>query len=158
NDERETLHVADDARRVCMIETLTWEDEEELTSPTSRFRFQLDNHLGTACVELDESAAVITYEEYHPYGTSAYRAFKTGVEVSAERCRYTGKGRDDETSLCYHGARYYAPGHGRWTQADPAGLVDGPGLFNYCRGSPVVMSDPSGMQGADPRVRVAQKG
>jgi RHS repeat-associated protein len=155
--ERQTLHVSDDARRVCMIESLTWEGEEELTTPVTRFRFQLDNHLGTACVETDENGAVISYEEYHPYGTSSYRAMKSGVEVSAKRYRYTGKERDEETSLYYHGARYYAPWLGRWVAADPAGLVDGCGLYSYCRGSPINLNDPSGMRPPDPSDPVEQE-
>ena len=61
---------------------------------------QLDNHLG--------SAAEILYEEYHPYGSTSYRASPSGVEVSARRYRYTGKERDEETGLYYYGARYYA--------------------------------------------------
>ena len=85
------------------------------------------------------------YEEYHPYGTSAYRAFES-TEVSAKRYRYTGKEKDEETKLYYHGARYLAPWLGRWMSPDPKGLVDGPGLYNYVRGSPVVLSDPSGGQ------------
>jgi RHS repeat-associated protein len=115
--------------------------------------FQLDDHLGTCCVEVDESGSVISFEEYHPYGTSAYRAWKTGVEVSAKRYRYNGKERDEETSLYYYGARYYAPWLGRWTAADPAGLVDGPGLYNYCRGSPVTLVDPNGMQSSEERLK-----
>ncbi len=87
------------------------------------------------------------YEDYHPYGTSAYRAWKTGTEVSAKRYRYTGKERDDETSLYYHGARYYAPWLGRWTAADPMGTVDGTNLYAYVRGSPVNLIDPSGTKG-----------
>jgi RHS repeat-associated protein len=110
----------------------------------SRKIFQLDNHLGTACVEVDESGAVISYEEYHPYGTSAYRA--EGGDVSRKRYRYNGKERDEETSLYYYGARYYAPWLGKCTAADPAGLVDGVGLYNYCRGSPVALRDPNGTQ------------
>ncbi|MBK8941029.1 MAG: RHS repeat-associated core domain-containing protein [Polyangiaceae bacterium] len=87
------------------------------------------------------------YEEYAPYGTSAYRSAKSGVEVSARRYRYTGKERDDETGLYYYGARYYAAWLGRWTSADPLGIgADGPGVYNYVRGSPVVYSDPSGME------------
>jgi RHS repeat-associated protein len=143
--ERETVHISDDARRVCMVETLTVDGGSAVGTPTPRYRFQLDNHLGTACVEVDELGAVISYEEYHPYGTSAYRAWKTGVAVSAKRYRYTGKERDEETGLYYHGARYYAPWLGRWMSADPAGTVDGTNLFAYVWGSPVVMSDPSGM-------------
>jgi RHS repeat-associated protein len=147
DDERETVHISDDARRICMVETLTWESGAAPGTITPRYRFQLDNHLGTACVETDETGAVISLEEYHPYGTSSYRSWKTGAEVSAKRYRYTGKERDEETGLYYHGARYYAPWLGRWMSADPAGTVDGTNLFAYVRGSPVVMSDPSGMSG-----------
>jgi RHS repeat-associated protein len=85
------------------------------------------------------------YEEYAPYGTSAYRSAKSGVEVSARRYRYTGKERDDETGLYYHGARYYAAWLARWTSADPLGLQAGLNLYLYGRASPVVYVDPSGM-------------
>ena len=145
DDERETVHISDDHRRICMIETLTWEGGSAPGTITPRYRFQFDNHLGTACVETDETGAVISYEEYHPYGTSSYRSWDSNSEVSAKRYRYTGKERDEETRLYYHGARYYAPWLGRWMSADPAGTVDGSNLFAYVRGSPVVLSDPSGM-------------
>jgi RHS repeat-associated protein len=147
---RETVHVSDDARRVCMIETLTVEGGSAVTTPVPRSRFQLDDHLGTVAVEVDESGAVISYEAYHPYGTSAYKA-ATG-EVSAKRYRYNGKERDEETSLYYYGARYYAPWLGRWTAADPAGLVDGVGLYGYCRGSPIGLRDPNGRQTAEQKL------
>ncbi|MEZ4446644.1 MAG: RHS repeat-associated core domain-containing protein [Polyangiaceae bacterium] len=126
-----------------MVETLTVDGGSAVGSPTPRYRFQLDNHLGTACVEVTNAGAVISLEEYHPYGTSSYRSFQSS-EVSAKRYRYTGKERDDETSLYYHGARYYAPWLGRWMSADPAGTVDGTNLFAYVRGSPIVMRDPTG--------------
>ncbi|MBI4704888.1 MAG: toxin, partial [Deltaproteobacteria bacterium] len=152
-DERETLHLADDATRVCMVETLTVEGGTPVPSPVSRFRYQLDNHLGTACLEVDEAGAVISYEEYHPYGTSAYQAFQSS-EVAAKRYRYIGKERDEETGLYAMGARHYAPWLGRWTAADPMGLGgDGPGLYNYARGSPLLMSDPSGTAPEDPRIQ-----
>jgi RHS repeat-associated protein len=89
---------------------------------------------------------VITYEEYHPYGTSALRVADGTSPVSDKRYRYTGKERDEETGLYYHGARYYAPWLGRWTAADPAGMVDGVDLYSYSRGNPVRWSDPGGQQ------------
>ena len=43
------------------------------------------------------------------------------------------------------GARYYAAWLGRWTSADPLGVgADGPGVYNYTRGSPVNLVDPGG--------------
>jgi RHS repeat-associated protein len=129
-----------------MIETLTVENGSAPSPITSRYRFQLDNHLGTVAVETDDAGAVISFEEYHPYGTSAYRAMKSGVEVSAKRYRYTGKEKDEETKLYLMGARYYAAWLARWTAADPAGTVDGTNLYAYVRGSPVGLVDPSGTQ------------
>ena len=142
--ERQTLHVSDDARRVAMVETKTVDGGAEVANPTARVRYQLDDHLGSAMLEVDQAGDVISYEEYHPYGSSSYRAGRSDVEVSQKRYRYTGKERDEETGLYYHGARYYAAWLGRWTAADPMGLVDGPGLYTYVRGSPVVAHDPSG--------------
>ncbi|WP_291318851.1 RHS repeat-associated core domain-containing protein, partial [Desulfonatronospira sp.] len=63
-----------------------------------------------------------------------------------KRYRYTGKERDEETGLSYHGARYYAPWLGRWTAADPEGLVDGADLYVYARNNPVRYVDPNGME------------
>jgi RHS repeat-associated protein len=93
---------------------------------------------------VDESGLVIGYEEYHPYGTTAYASGRGGVEVSGKRYRYTGKERDEETGLYYHGARHMAPWLGRWTSADPAGMVDGNNLYQYSRGNPVMFIDGTG--------------
>jgi RHS repeat-associated protein len=142
--ERETLHVADDARRIALVETLTVDEGSTVSSPTPRTRMQHDNHLGTALLELTDDGSVISYEEYHPYGTTAYHAADSSIEVSAKRYRYTGKERDDETGLYYHGARYYACWLGRWTATDPLGAHEGVGLYTYCGGSPVILHDPTG--------------
>jgi RHS repeat-associated protein len=140
----------DGVQRIAMVETKTIEGAGPIATPVPKQRFQLGNHLGSAMLEVDETGLIISYEEYHPYGTSAYRSARSGVEVSARRYRYTGKERDDETGLYYHGARYYAAWLGRWTSADPLGIgADGPGLYNYTRGSPIVYSDPSGTDSVD---------
>ncbi len=145
--ERQTLHVMDGVQRVAMVETKTIEDGGGAGTPTPRLRFQLGNHLGSATLEVTETGAVISFEEYTPYGVTAYRSSNGDSEVSARRYRYTGKERDDETGLYYNGARYLAAWLGRWTGADPIGIgADGPGLYNYTRGSPVNYTDPSGTQ------------
>ncbi|MEM9458242.1 MAG: SpvB/TcaC N-terminal domain-containing protein [Myxococcota bacterium] len=143
-EERQTVHLADDTGRVCMVETKMVESGAPVGVVVPRYRYQLDNHLGTAAVEVDEAGEVISYEEYHPYGTTACRAANAAVDVSPKRYRYTGKEKDEETGLYYHGARYYAPWLARWTAADPSGLVDGVNLYQYVRGNPVGLSDPDG--------------
>jgi RHS repeat-associated protein len=147
--ERQTLHVNDVAGRVLMVETKTIDTTIPAFTPVTRWRFQLSNHLGSASLEVSEAAAVISYEEYHPFGTTAYRSSNGDVEVSAKRYRYTGKERDEETGFGYHGARYLALWLGRWGSADPSGLVDGANLYQYCRGNPVGLLDPTGMQAND---------
>jgi RHS repeat-associated protein len=148
--ERETLHVQDGDRRVAMVETLTWDGGTEETSPAARWRYQLDDHLGTACGEVTETGLVIGWEEYHPYGTTAVWSFDATREVSGKRYRYTGMERDDETGLGYHSARYYAGWLGRWVSPDPIGVKGGMNLFGYSRGAPVGLHDRSGSAPAHP--------
>ncbi len=144
--ERQTLHVMDETKRIALVETLTRNEGFEIPGPTPRQRYQYTNHLDSAMLELDANGQEITYEEYHPYGTTAYHAVRSEVEVSPKRYRYTGKERDEETSLYYHGARYYAPWLGRWTAADPIGLGDGVNRYKYVQDNPIGKRDPSGSQ------------
>ncbi len=143
---RETLHVMDDTRRIALAETRTSGDDG---SPRELIRVQFSNHLGTACLELDDDADIISYEEYSPYGSTLYQAVRDQGEP-LKRYRFTGKERDDETGFTYHGARYFAPWLGRWTSCDPAGTVDGPNLYRYARNNPNRLIDPAGRQSHDP--------
>jgi RHS repeat-associated protein len=143
--EREALHVFAGPDRVALIETRTAGADP---APAVRIRFQYANHLGSAVLELDGDAQVLTYEEYFPYGSTAYQAVRSQTETP-KRYRYTGKERDEESGLCYHGARYYAPWLGRWTSPDPAGLADGLDLYVYVRDNPVRFFDPAGTDAND---------
>ena len=95
--ERETLHVMDDKQRIALVETKTVENGNPINAPVPVQRYQLGNHLGSASLELDEDGGLISYEEYHPYGTTAFQAMNSAAEVSLKRYRYTGKERDEET-------------------------------------------------------------
>jgi RHS repeat-associated protein len=142
---RETLHLGDDLGRVAMVETKTVEGGTAVSSPVGMWRHPLGNMLGTAGGETTEDGSVIGYEEYHPYGTTAYRAKASGIDVSERRYRYTGMEQDEETGLGYHTARYYAGWLGRWVSADPIGLGGGGNRFGYADGRPTVLVDPGGM-------------
>ena len=148
--ERETLHISDDTGRIAMVETKTVDGGSSVATPVMKSRFQYGNHLGSVALEVDDAGAVISYEEYHPFGTSSVRAADASIDVSAKRYRYIGKERDEETGLYYCSARYYACWLGRWTRPDPAGLVDGPGVYNYSRNNPVRLSDPGGRLAGEP--------
>jgi RHS repeat-associated protein len=144
--EKETLHVMDNDHRIALSETKTVDSGSPLTSHVSLLRYQISDHLSSARLELDQTGQVISFEEYHPYGTTSFRATDSTVEVSPKRYRYTGKEKDEETGLYYHGARYYACWLGRWCSADPSGIVDGVGLYAYGRNTPVMRKDSTGRQ------------
>ena len=52
--------------------------------------------------------------------------------------------RRNQSALHYNWHRHYDPTLGRYTQTDPLGFVDGPSVFGYVRGSPAVLTDPTG--------------
>lgn len=102
--------------------------------------------MNSACLELDDSGNVISYEEYFPFGGSSYRSGSSAAEVSLKRYRYNGKERDEETGFYYYGARYYAPWLCRFISVDPLGMIDAPSLYAYVRNNPIKLTDPDGMQ------------
>jgi RHS repeat-associated protein len=139
---RETLHVMDDTRRIAMVDSRTAGSDSSLPE---LIRYQFSNHLGTASLELDDNAAIISYEEYYPFGSTSYQAVDSLRDVPTKRYRYTGKERDEETGFYYHGVRYYAPWLARWTAPDPLGIKDGINRYSYSGNRPIASSDPTGM-------------
>lgn len=146
--ERVSLSLTDKGHRFVMIETRNNVDDG---TEKQLVRYQLHNHLGSAALELDGTtdAKVISYEEYHPFGTTAYQAKNRDIKSAAKRYRFSGMERDEETGLEYHAARYYLPWLGRWLSADPIGIGDGVNLYRYCNNSPLMKSDKMGKQADD---------
>lgn len=147
--ERETLHLSDDMGRIALADTLTVDAGSTVGTPTPALRYQMSNHLGSATLELDETAAIISYEEYHPFGTSSYRSGRNNAETSLKRYRYVGKERDDETGLYYYGARYYAAWLARFVSVDPL-KDDYPHLasYQYASNDPIGDVDIDGLEGS----------
>lgn len=141
--ERKTVHISDDKKKIALIETKT--GEQEVT------RYQYDNHLGSASLELDENAEIISYEEYHPFGTTSYRSGRTETETSQKRYKYVGKERDEETGLYYYGARYYAAWICRFVNVDPL-QFEYPELtsFQYASNRPITGIDLDGLEFFNP--------
>ena len=144
NIERETIFVSDDTKKIAQIDN---------DGTTETIRYQYDNHLGSASLELDETAAIIFYEEYHPFGTTSYRSGRTETETSQKRYKYVGKERDEETGLYYYGARYYAPWIARFISTDPM-KAERTWLtpYNYVQNNPINRTDPTGALDGDPQV------
>lgn len=140
--ERETLHLSDKKKQIALVETRTQGNDPFLQQVV---RHQLDNHLGSSIIEVDDRARLISYEEYTPYGNTSRQAARGQLDTP-KRYRYTGKEHDDETGFQYNGARYYLLWLGRWASADPTGLQDGTNLYSYSTNNPLVFKDPSGTQ------------
>ncbi|WP_313674468.1 SpvB/TcaC N-terminal domain-containing protein [Mycolicibacterium sp.] len=141
--ERETIHVRDATNRIALIESRTIDTVGGDPAPARLVRFQLADHLSSSHVELDESARIISYEEYAPFGATTYQAVRSQTETP-KRYRYTGHERDDETGFDAMGVRYYASWLCRWISCDPSGTTDSTNLYEYVANNPVRHVDVTG--------------
>ncbi len=105
------------------------------------------NHLGSASMELDENADIISYEEYHPFGTTSYRSGRNETGVSLKRYKYVFKEFDNESGLYYYGMRYYAAWIARFISADSLQFKY-PELtpFQYASNAPISFIDLDGAE------------
>lgn len=133
--------------------------------------FYLHNHLGSTEAVLDTQGNLRGLYAYYPYG---------GVRLSLESADedtpdylFTGKERDDESSLDYFEARYYSSHYGRFNRVDPL-LVQLTGdderlkdvifdpqklnLYNYTQNSPITWSDETGLMRGARRFREFSRG
>jgi RHS repeat-associated protein len=151
--ERRLTHCSDGFGRIAQIYRWAKDDNarETDTIGAAKVRYQINDHLGSAHLALDEAGKVIAYEEYLPFGQTALMAGDDAREVDLRCYRFCGKERDDSTGLYYFGQRYYAVWMCRWISPDPAGFVDGINLYAYCRNNPVTYFDPDGLQTAQRR-------
>jgi RHS repeat-associated protein len=88
-----------------------------------------------------EASSITTYDAY---GQSTAAATDVGPGNASYLYRYTGQRLDPTTGLYDYKARDYSPGLGRFPQPDPAGLDQGPNLYEYVGNNPIGEGDPSG--------------
>jgi RHS repeat-associated protein len=77
-----------------------------------------------------------------------YDPFGNAVMVTSSitnNQRLPGQWFQLEDGLAYNWHRTYDATLGRYSQADPLGFVDGPGVYAYAGGSPVMGVDPEGL-------------
>ncbi|HVH12413.1 MAG TPA: hypothetical protein VM759_05145, partial [Longimicrobium sp.] len=92
-----TLHsVTDDQRRIAVVRT----GDRHPDDGGPAVQFHLVDALESSTVVTDAAGGWVNREEYLPYGETAFGSF------ARKRFRFTGKERDGESGLSYHGARY----------------------------------------------------
>ena len=97
-------------------------------------RYLLSDGLGSVRQAVDENAALVAYHEFDPYGNPV-------DNIDGEPYGYTGEWWENEVGLLHLRARWYAPGTGTFLSVDP---VEGEPPYQYVRGNPVNLIDPSG--------------
>jgi RHS repeat-associated protein len=130
------------------IQVLHWLTQKPGDAANDQVRYNLNDHLQSGTLELDENADLISQEWYYPYGGTASFAARSDIQARYKTVHYSGKERD-ATGLYYYGFRYYAPWLQRWINPDPAGYVDGMNLFAMVNNRPINYGDPNGHQGND---------
>ena len=139
------VHVMDDQQRITIIR------RGDVYSGDSgpAIQYHLGDHLGSSNIVVNGDGQWINREEYFPYGETSFGSF------AKKRYRFTGKEKDEESGLHYHGARYYAPWIARWASYDPLFVNEEQDLplnaqklnrYSYVINNPLSFVDPNGRQ------------
>lgn len=134
--ENNTLHVMDDQSRIALVRVGTPFDRLDTTPAV---QYHLGDHLGSSQVVMDDTGGLINREEFTPYGETSFGSFRW------KRYRFTGKERDEESGLYYHGARYYAPWLIRWLNCDRLTFYQPQNLYSYVKNNPSIFKDCQGL-------------
>jgi RHS repeat-associated protein len=113
----------DDSKRIA-----TDREGYDFGDSTPAIKYNLDDHLGSSNVSIDDTGALVSFEEYYPFGETSFGSY------GKKRYRFCGKEKDEESGLYYYGARYYSPWTCRFVSVDPKSL-------KYVHQSPFVYAD-----------------
>jgi insecticidal toxin complex protein TccC len=138
-DNCEELHIISVGSARC----LHWAKKPPDEIANDQVRYNLEDHLGSCMMELDQQGDLISQEGYYPFGATAWMAARHAVEVGYKFTRYSGK-EMDVSGLYYYGERYYSPWLQRWISADPNGDVDGLNLYAMVGNNPLLYVDRTG--------------
>ncbi|HEX8172598.1 MAG TPA: RHS repeat-associated core domain-containing protein [Thermoanaerobaculia bacterium] len=127
-------------------------------APGGPTRFTFADHLGTPLIQTDAAGTIIWRIEHEPFGNPY--AIRAGTRLD-QPLRLPGQDVAmswEGTEETYNVFRWYRPGWGRYTQADPIGLRGGANLFRYGDSSPTVRSDRLGLTTWDCVIGTVAKG
>ena len=127
-----------------VIREYIWLDGRPLAVVEGGQTYQLHwDQIGRPVMATDATGAMVWAASYLPFGGID----QVWVDTLAieQNLRFPGQWFQAETGLHQNWHRDYDPTTGRYLQADPLGLVDGPSVYGYARMSPVVWIDPWGL-------------
>jgi RHS repeat-associated protein len=104
------------------------------------------DHLDTPRVITDSISAAVRWRwDGDPFGGGAVNDNPSGAGAFEFNLRFPGQMAMAETGLNYNYFRDYDPSTGRYVQSDPIGLEGGLNTYSYSGSSPIIESDPSGL-------------
>ncbi|MCF6391767.1 hypothetical protein L2K20_32995, partial [Mycobacterium sp. MBM] len=72
------------------VRALKWAQGLPQGVEDEQLRFSVSDHLGSAVLELDEQAALLSHECFYPFGATAWRAANSVFEATLKTRRYSG--------------------------------------------------------------------
>ena len=120
------------------------------SSTSGTFEWYIKNHLGSNMLVYatgrGTSGSMLAAYDYRAFGE------QVSLVEPADKVteNFTGKERDDETLLSYHGARYLDPMLGVWISVDPKRFFSSPYLYMGNGYNPILFFDLNGMKPGDP--------
>ena len=136
------LVYADNGTRISRVLTPEGYVEFQDESNTPEYVFQLKDHLGSVCMEVDYEGEILSSLMYFPSGTEA-----TSFGRDKPAYRYNGKEYEPMHDLNWYDylARKYDPAIMRFTTVDPlAEKYYSISPYAYCANNPVKYIDPDG--------------
>ena len=118
--------------------------QAELNGKTSlkeaSYHYLVTDHLGAPVLALNKAGETTWKARYEAFG----KARIDHASTAQINLRLPGQYFDAETGLHQNWNRDYAPGIGRYVQADPIGLAGGINVYEYAYGNPGAYIDPNG--------------
>jgi RHS repeat-associated protein len=110
------------------------------TNPaTGAYRYYLHDHLGSTRFVFDDEVNLLATYQYTPYGD-----ILSSNNPNTTTHLFTGHDWNPASNLYFAPFRFYSPQSARWNMRDPLGMIDGPNIYVYVRGNPILYADPFG--------------
>jgi len=125
----------------------------DVDTPNPTTLFVHADHLDRPVRMTNASQALVWDAVYRPYGEVESISGWASLDT-----RFPGQWFQLETGLHHNWHRTYDPTTGRYLQPDPLGFVDGPSVYAYANGSPLMRTDRDGLSSSTSRQSLIDTG